>query len=128
MVRVIPRPGPIGRVPRPGCTRFRGLLEDAFGVGVVAVNVLAVARRLEADGVLAMASELAAMSGVPIVPFGTALDASVRRRLPDGSGECVPVVVGLLEAPGAMVEVWWRYPTREDLVAVVLVAACTILV
>ena len=104
------------------------MLEDSFRVDVVAVNVRAVACWLEAEGVLAMALELAATSDVPIVAFSTALVASVWRMMTDGSGECVPVVVGLLEAPGAMVEVWLGCTTREDLFAVVFVAACTILV
>ena len=92
-------------------------------MGCDVASDLAVSLRLEADGVLAMASELAA-HGVCI-----ALDVALSNQ---GMGADVsgvaPVVVWPLVAPGAMVKGWMLYSNKVDCFAIVFAAACTSLV
>ena len=76
-----------------------GVLEDASRVGCNVANDLALSRRLEADGVLAMASELA------VTGFCITMGVAVSDR---GMGSDVAQVspggVWPLVAPGAMVK------------------------
>ena len=59
---------------------------------------------LEVNGMLAMATELAATFGVPSVVLDVSLFITVWGMGADGSCEGIPVVVGPLVAPGAMVK------------------------